>query len=391
VTLLNNFLALNFMNNISKLPHQSISIFSKMSQMAQEHGAINLAQGFPDFNCDENLFTMVYEAMKAGHNQYAPMPGVPALREEIKKLVKHCYGVDYDTNTEITVTSGATQAIYNVIAAMIKPGDEVIVIEPSYDSYAPAIRLQGGIPKFIELNPDFSMNWEQIRLAVNSHTKLLIINSPHNPTGSVINEVDIKELKRLLSTTDIFVLSDEVYEHIIFDGLKHLSLCSIPEIKERAFIVSSFGKTLHTTGWKMGYCLAPEYLSKEVRKVHQFNVFSSNTPIQHAYAQYLTRSYDKIEELKHFYQDLRDYMRKQLSKTDFKVLPCYGSYFINISYAHLSSMPDLEVAEKLTKNNKVATIPNSAFYHQKNYTGTLRLCFAKQNFNCTFKSDRVFP
>lgn len=361
----------------SKLPHVGTSIFSVMSQLATEHKAINLSQGFPDFECDAELIALVNSYMKKGFNQYAPMPGVPALREQIAAKTERLYQMAYHPETEVTVTSGATQAIYTAIASFIHPGDEVLVFEPAYDCYTPAIKLHGGLAKYISLkHPDYSIDWTEVRKAVTSHTKMIILNSPHNPTGSVLKEHDIQELQRLARHTDIIILSDEVYEHIIFDGKPHLSMAKYPDLAQRSLIISSFGKTFHTTGWKMGYCLAPAYLMKEFRKVHQFNVFSSNTPLQHACAEFLKTESNYLE-LPAFYQQKRDHFRKLLQKTPFKLLDCSGSYFQNVSFAHLTDESDVHFAKRLTQEYGVASIPNSAFYHHKTDHKTLRFCFAK--------------
>lgn len=361
----------------SKLPHVGNSIFSVMSKLATEHKAINLSQGFPDFECSKELIALVNSYMKKGMNQYAPMPGIQSLREVIAEKTEKLYGTAYHPETEVTITSGATQALYTALAAYIHPGDEVIIFEPAYDSYVPAIRIHGGVPKYVSLkHPDYKIDWMQVRQTVTSHTKMLIINTPNNPSGMVWTEHDIQELQRLTRNTDLIVLSDEVYEHIIFDGKPHLSMAKFPDLAARSIIVSSFGKTFHTTGWKMGYCLAPHYLMKEIRKVHQFNVFSSNTPIQHACAEFL-KDEANYTGLSDFYQHKRDHFRKLLSKTKFHLLPCSGSYFQNVSYASMSEESDMDFAHRLTKDFGVAAIPNSAFYHNKADHKTLRLCFAK--------------
>lgn len=361
----------------SKLPQVGTTIFTVMSQLAQEHQAINLSQGFPDFDCPPELISLVNSYMKKGFNQYAPMPGVMALREAIAAKIERLYQVHYHPETEITVTSGATQALYTALAAFIHPGDEVLVFEPAYDSYTPAIKMHGGLAKYISLkHPDYHIDWTEVRKAVTSHTRMIILNSPHNPTGAVLREHDIQELQRLTRNTDLLILSDEVYEHIIYDGKPHLSMCKYPELAHRSLIVSSFGKTFHTTGWKLGYCTAPAYLMKEFRKVHQFNVFSSNTPLQHACADFLKKE-EHYLELPSFYQQKRDHFRKLLQKTPFKILECTGSYFQNVGFDHLTDEKDMDFAQRLVTDFGVAGIPNSAFYHQRTDHKTLRFCFAK--------------
>ncbi len=373
----------------SKLPHVGTTIFAIMSALANEHNAINLSQGFPDFECSPELIALVNKYMKKGFNQYAPMPGILSLREAISEKIEKLYGANYNPDTEITVTAGGTQALYTAIAAFIHPGDEVLVFEPAYDSYTPAIKMQGGLAKYISLkHPNYHIDWTEVRKAVTGHTRMIILNSPHNPTGSVLDENDIKELQRLTHNTDLIILSDEVYEHIIFDGKPHLSMAKYPELAQRSVIVSSFGKTFHTTGWKLGYCFAPEYLMKEFRKVHQFNVFSANTPLQHACADFL-RDESTYLQLPAFYQQKRDFFRNLLQKTAFKLLPCVGSYFQNVSFAHLSSESDMEFARRLTTEYGVVGIPNSAFYNHKTDHKTLRFCFAKTEETLTLAAEKL--
>lgn len=361
----------------SKLPAVNTSIFSIMSALSAEHGAINLSQGFPGFDCDPLLKELVSRAIQDGNNQYAPMPGLMSLREAIAEKTQDLYGAVYDPETEITVTSGATQAIFTAISALIKEGEEVIVIEPAYDCYVPAIELAGGKPVFFQLQQDdFSVNWTEFIKLVNPRTKMIILNSPHNPTGSALGEQDIMQLEKLTKNTDIILLSDEVYEHILFDGRKHFSMSRFPALAERSLIVSSFGKTYHTTGWKLGYCLGPANLMKEFRKVHQFLVFSANTPMQLAYAEFL-KNKDAYLGLSEFYQQKRDFFNRLFEGSRFSIRPSAGTYFQLLGYSAISQEADVEFARKLTIEHRVASIPVSVFYHKKKDSRLLRFCFAK--------------
>jgi methionine aminotransferase len=362
----------------SKLPGVGTTIFTVMSKLAGEYNAINLSQGFPDYPCDPKLIAEVSKAMKKGFNQYAPMPGLPLLRQLIAEKAYNLYKASYDPETEVTVTAGGTQAIFTALSACINPGDEVIIFEPAYDSYAPAVKLLGGLVKPYELAPpDYDIDWEMVRKLFSANTKMIILNSPQNPTGCILSEKDVKALIRLTRNTDILILSDEVYEHIIFDGQTHHSIALYPELRERSFIAASFGKLLHTTGWKLGYCLAPEILMKEFRKVHQFNVFSVNTPMQLGIANYL-KDPSTYLGLPAFFQEKRDLFRSLLGETKFKLLPCNGSYFQCISYAHLSNEKDNEMAVSLVRDYGVASIPVSAFYTKHTDHKVLRFCFAKK-------------
>ncbi len=361
----------------SKLPYTKTSIFAIMSQLANENNAINLSQGFPGFNCDNELISLVNENMKKGYNQYAPMPGIMPLREIIAEKTYELYNKEYNPDTEITVTAGATQAIFTAITTIVKEGDEVIVFEPVYDSYVPVIELNGGTPVFLQLNSnDYSINWKDVEKSINSKTKLIIINSPHNPTGSLLSDKDLKNLAKIVKGTNILIISDEVYEHIIFDNKSHESVIKYKDLAERSFVISSFGKTFHTTGWKMGYCLAPEKLMKEFRKIHQFNVFAVNTPIQYAIAEYLKQK-EKYLGLGKFFQEKRDFFVKGLNGSRFKIIPSYGTYFQLLDYSNISKQKDTEFAKKLTIENKLASIPVSAFYHDDYDAKVLRFCFAK--------------
>jgi methionine aminotransferase len=362
----------------SKLPQTGTTIFSVMSGLAQQHGAINLSQGFPDYDCAPELVQLVNKAMQQGHNQYAPMPGILALREAISSKTQDLYGAVYHPENEITITAGGTQAIFSVICATVHPNDEVIIFEPAYDCYAPAIQLMGGVVKRMELEPpDYRINWNMVRRLISSRTKMIILNSPHNPTGTILQEEDIRELINLTNKTDILILSDEVYEHIIFDGQPHRSMTRYPELAERSIICASFGKLFHITGWKIGYCMAPAWLMNEFRKIHQFNVFAVNTPMQYALADFLSIK-EAYLGLAKFYQEKRDYFRAGLENSRFKLLPCAGSYFQSVHYSSISAEKDLDFAKKLITEFGVAAIPNSAFYSKKTDYGILRFCFAKK-------------
>ena len=362
----------------SKLPTVGTTIFSVMSKLAQEHNAINLSQGFPDYDAPEKLIRYVTEALKNGHNQYAPMPGLAELRNIIAEKTNRFYQANYDPEAEITITAGGTQAIFTALAATINAGDEVIIFEPAYDCYSPAVKLLGGLVKPFELHgPDYEIDWDMVKKLFTAQTKMIILNNPHNPTGSILGKKDIDELIKLTKNTDILILSDEVYEHVIFDGVKHQSIALYPELKERSFIIASFGKLLHTTGWKIGYCLAPTKLTLEFRKVHQFNVFSVNTPMQVGIANYL-RSEDIYDELAIFFQKKRDFFRTLMAQTKFKLLPCKGSYFQCVSYSDISDEKDTDFAKRLIIEHGVASIPLSAFYTKGTDEKVIRFCFAKQ-------------
>ncbi len=363
----------------SKLPHIGPSIFSIMSQLAHEHQAINLSQGFPDYSCSPKLIELVNHYMQAGHNQYAPVAGIPKLRERIAEKVSHLHGANYNPDTEVTVTAGGTQAIFTALASVINANDEVIIFEPAYDCYAPIIKAFGGVVKSLELIPPlYKIDWEMVKRLVNVRTKMIIINSPQNPTGTTLTEEDIQALITITKETDILILSDEVYEHLIFDGKQHLSMARFPELRERSFICASFGKLFHNTGWKMGYCLAPEMFMKEFRKIHQFLVFSVNTPIQYAIADFLADK-DYYLGLNTFFQEKRDYFAKLMAQTRFQLLPCNGSYFQTAIYSKISQEKDIDFCKRLTIEHGVATIPVSAFYAKNTDFGVIRLCFAKQN------------
>jgi methionine transaminase len=363
----------------TKLPKVNTSIFAVMTALANEHNAINLAQGFPDFSVSPKLVELVNKYMQQGFNQYAPMPGLLSLREKIAKKTFELYSAQYDPNTEITIVPGATHGIYAVMSAVIREGDEVIVIEPCYDSYVPAIELNGGRAVYVELKlPNFHIDWNEVKKLVNYKTKMIIINTPHNPSGSILSSQDLLKLEKIVRGTDVLVCSDEVYEHIIFDKVEHQSVARFPALAERSFIISSFGKTYHTTGWKMGYILAPTNLTVELRKVHQFMAFSTNTPIQYAMAEFLDDSNEYLA-LNQFYQEKRDYFRKLLKGSNFKLMPCQGSYFQLLNYTKITQEKDVDFAVRLTKENKIASIPVSVFYQKHTDNNLLRFCFAKQN------------
>ncbi len=363
----------------SKLPGVSVTIFTQMSQLALKHGALNLSQGFPDFDVNPELTALVKEYMDKGFNQYAPMQGVPVLRERIQEKVLKLYGASYDPNTEITVTSGGTEALFAAITAVVNPGDEVIVLEPAYDSYVPAILLSKGIPVFLKMKyPDYHIDWDEVKNAITDKTRLIILNSPHNPTGAVLSPRDMEALIDIVAGTDIIILSDEVYEHIVFDGIAHQSMSRYPELKERSFVVSSFGKTYHTTGWKVGYCLAPQALSGELQRVHQYLTFSTITPVQLAFADIMEQA-DLYLGLADFYQKKRDYFLELLRDSRFKPMACHGTYFQMMDYSDISDEMDDVFARKMTIEHGVAAIPPSFFYHEKDDHRVLRFCFAKKD------------
>jgi methionine aminotransferase len=362
----------------SKLPRTGTSIFAVMSQMANEHNSINLSQGFPDFEVSSELIGLINNYMKKGYNQYAPMPGVPLLRERISEKVEKIYNVKYDPDKEINICAGATQGIYTIIASMVREDDEVIVFEPAYDSYGPAVELCGGIVKYASMEPpDYKINWPEVARMVTHRTRMIVINSPHNPTGSILTKDDLQALDHLTKNTDIVVLSDEVYEHLIYDNQTHESVCKYPRLAERSFITASFGKTFHATGWKMGYVLAPENLMKEYRKSHQFVVFACNTPVQHAIADYLENE-NNYNSLGTFYQKKRDYFVDLIKDSRFSIIPCHGTYFQLLDYSRISDEKEMDFATRLIKEYGIATIPVSPFYNKGGDHKVLRVCFAKK-------------
>lgn len=363
----------------SKLPGLQPSIFSEMNRIALDAGALNLAQGFPDFDVDPELLRLYGEALKGGYNQYAPMPGVLSLREAIAEKTASLYGAAYHPETEITVTAGATQAIFSAIAAVVRPGDEVIIFKPAYDSYEPNVRIHGGVPVLLPLQgPDFRIDWEAFDRALGPKTRLVMLNTPHNPSGTVLEADDLLKLEQRLRPTDTLVLSDEVYEHLIFDGRSHQSICKFPGLRERAFICSSFGKTFHVTGWKMGYCLAPAALMREMRKMHEFVVFSVNHAAQKALVQYLKHP-DRYLSLPGFFQRKRDLFLSGLKGSRFAFTPASGTYFQVVDYSGLSEEADVAFAERLAREHKVAGIPISVFNLGGADHKQLRFCFAKKD------------
>ncbi|PHQ57427.1 MAG: methionine aminotransferase [Lutibacter sp.] len=361
----------------SKLPTVPTSIFTVMGKLATEQNALNLSQGFPDFESDSKLIELVNEAMKNGKNQYAPMPGIFSLRKAITEKMELLYGVSYNPETEVTITAGATQAIFTIIAAMIKKDDEVIIFKPAYDCYEPTIELFGGKTVAVQLNPEeFSINWDEVKQLITDKTRMMIINTPHNPSGRVLSKEDMLQLESLLKDTNIFLLSDEVYEHIIFDGEKHQTAALFPALAERTFITASFGKTFHNTGWKVGYCIAPSELTKEFRKVHQFNVFSVNHPTQVALATYINTPKNYLE-LGSFYQAKRDLFLNLIKDSRFEFEPSVGTYFQLLNFKMITDESDYDFAVRLTKEQKIASIPISVFNQNKYDSKVLRFCFAK--------------
>lgn len=363
----------------SKLPAIGTTIFTVMSKLAQENSAINLSQGFPDFHCSDKLIELVHEYMKKGYNQYPPMQGALPLRERIAEMVEGLYGTSYSPDSEITVTAGATQGIYTAISAFVREGDEVIVFEPAYDCYVPAIEMNGGKPVYAKLKPtNFSVDWQMVKKLVNHRTRMIIVNTPHNPSGSIFKENDLKELEKLTRDTDIIVLSDEVYEHMYFGEDRHWSVARSKALSARSVLVSSFGKTVHTTGWKIGYVAAPSNLMAEFRKVHQFLVFTCNHPIQLALADFL-KDKDNYLEVKNFYRQKRDLFARLIKGSRFTFEPSAGTYFQLLNYKTISDEKDTDFAIRLTKDHKVASVPMSVFYHKPEDNKLLRFCFAKKD------------
>jgi methionine aminotransferase len=375
----------------SRLPAVGTTVFTLMSALANEHGAVNLGQGFPDFHCDPRLLDAVDAAMRAGHNQYSPMTGLPPLRAAIAAKLTALYGHAYDADTEITVTAGATQGIITAILCAVHPGDEVIVIEPCYDSYQPSIALAGGVavPVAMRVGTDgYSVPWDAVAAAVTPRTRMIVVNTPHNPTGTILRQHDLDALAGIVAGTSILVLSDEVYEHMVYDGQPHASVSRHPVLAERAFVVSSFGKTYHVTGWKVGYVAAPAPLTAEFRKVHQYNVFSVNTPMQAGLADFM-RDPAPWRDLPAFYQRKRDLFRAGLAHTRFTLLPADGTYFQCVRYDGISQLGESEFAQWLTREIKVAAIPVSAFYSKPTESGIVRFCFAKKDETLALALERL--
>jgi methionine aminotransferase len=377
------------LNLTSKLPTVGTTIFTVMSKLAADLGAINLSQGFPDFDCDPALVEAVAKHMREGRNQYAPMQGVPALRQAIAVKFNDLYSAAYDPETEVTVTSGGTEAIFDAVAAVVHPGDEVIVFEPVYDSYVPAIDVAGGTAVVVSLRyPDYRIPWDDVRAAITPRTRMIMLNSPHNPTATILSAADMAELERILDRTAITIVSDEVYEHIIFDGARHESMARYDALRARSFIVGSFGKTYHVTGWKIGCVVAPAALTAEFRKVHQFVTFSTNTPIQYALADFLTQKRG-YPELSPFYQRKRDLFLDLLSGSRWKPLPSRGTYFQLLDYSGITDEKDMEFALRLTKEHGVASIPTSAFLYKQPAPLALRFCFAKKDETLQAAAQRL--
>ncbi len=373
----------------SKLPDVGTTIFTVMSALATEHGAVNLGQGFPDFPMDERLTELVNKAMKDGFNQYAPMPGWMQLRETIAHKVQSLYGSKASPDAEITITPGGTYAIYTALTTILQPGDEVIVFEPAYDSYIPNIEANGAKAQLVKLEyPEYKINWVEVKKRINKKTKAILLNTPNNPAASVLRENDITELRSIVNGTNIFIVSDEVYEHIIFDNLPHLSMLRYPDLYERSFVCFSFGKVYHCTGWKLGYCIAPAGLTKEFRKVHQFNAFSCHTPMQVALAEFL-RDKESYTSLSNFLQQKRDYFIKLMQRTRFELLNSSGSYFIGASYKNISEEDDRSFAIRLTKDFGIATIPFSAFYQDGKDDKVLRFCFGKKESTLEAAAEKL--
>jgi len=379
------------LNPTTKLPKVGITIFTVMSQLAIEHKAVNLGQGFPDFPVPSRLVDELDKAIRAGHSQYAPMSGIPALRTAIAAKTERCYGWRPDADTEVTVTSGASEAIFDAVAAVVRAGEEVIVLDPCYDCYEPAIELAGGVAVHVPLDPrTFAPDWDAVRAAITPRTRMLMVNTPHNPSGAMLDASDMAAIDDLLRGTDIWLLSDEVYEHIVFDGARHESVLRYPRLRERAFVISSFGKTYHCTGWKIGYCIAPPAMSTEFRKVHQYNTFCSFTPAQHAFAAMIDAEPDHYEQLGAFYEAKRDHFRAQLLTTKLKPLPVPGGYFQLVDYSAVSDLDDLAFCRWLTIEHGVAAIPLSPFYAVPPAGQRLaRLCFAKNEATLDSAIERL--
>ncbi|HEY9362489.1 MAG TPA: methionine aminotransferase [Chitinophagaceae bacterium] len=363
----------------SKLPAVGTTIFTIMSALASKHGAVNLGQGFPDYSMNSELIDLVKEAMKTGHNQYVHMAGYAPLRKAIAEKIKSSYQTNIDPETEVTITPGGTYAVYTALTTVLQPGDEVIVFEPAYDSYLPNIEINGAVPVLINLQfPEYKINWDLVRQKITTKTKVIMLNSPHNPTGAVLSKNDLSELRSVIADTNIFIVSDEVYEHLIFDEIEHESILRYPDLLQRSFVCFSFGKNYHCTGWKLGYCIAPGKLMNEFKKVHQFNAFSCHTPTQVALAKYLQNK-EAYNSLGKMMQAKRDFFQRLMERTKFTPLPSHGSYFQLYKYENISDEADTEFAKRLTIENKVATIPVSAFYRSGKDDKVLRFCFAKKN------------
>ena len=373
----------------SRLPGVGSSIFSVMTRLANEHGAINLSQGFPDFDCAPELVALVRECFGRGQNQYAPMAGVPALRQALARTIEAHDGARYDPDTEITVTAGATEALFCAVIALVHPGDEVVIVEPCYDSYVPAVQLAGGVPVFVTLRyPDYAIDWDAVARALTPKTRLLLLNSPHNPTGAVLDAGDLDRLAALVDGSRVVVVADEVYEHLVFDGRRHESLARVPALAARSAVISSFGKSFHTTGWKVGYVAAPAAITAEIQRVHQFVTFAVNTPVQIAYAEFLDRGVD-FGEVTRFYQAKRDRFLALLEGSPFRALACRGTYFQILDYSALGLGRDVDAARRLLIEHGVASIPTSAFLYASEAPPVLRFCFAKKDETLVRAAERL--
>ena len=376
----------------SKLPGVGTTIFTVMSQLAADCGAINLSQGFPSFDPDPELMRLIDHHLRAGANQYAPMPGVPSLRREIAAKVSALYGRSVDENAEVTVCTGATEGLFSAIQAMVRPGDEAVVFDPAYDSYEPAVTLAGGRTRHVplaEVEGDFRIDWQRLRDALSEKTRIIILNFPQNPTGAVLTEAGLATLAEMLRDTQIFLVSDEVYEHIIFDGVAHQSLLRHEELWQRAFVISSFGKTYHATGWKVGYCIAPPMLTNEFRKVHQFTTFAVVTPIQHAIADYMARTPEHYERLPSFYEAKRDRFCALVQNSRFRFRPARGTFFQLLDYSEITDEADVDYARRLTKEIGVASIPVSVFCKEPPSGRKLRFCFAKDDATLAQAAEKL--
>jgi methionine transaminase len=373
----------------SRLPSVGTTIFTVMSKLAADVGAINLSQGFPDFDCDPALIDAVVKHMRSGLNQYAPMPGVLALRKAIAAKYARTHGVTYDPETEVTITCGGSEAIFDAVASVVHPGDEVIVLEPCYDSYVPGIELNGGVPVIVPMQlPDYRIDWDAVAAAITPKTRLVMINSPHNPTGSIVTADDIAALTAIVQRSGIYIVSDEVYEHIIFDGARHESMSRHPELAARSFVVGSFGKTFHVTGWKVGYVVAPAALTAELRKVHQYVTFSTMTPVQHGIADLLNNQ-EALDALPSFFQRKRDLFLQLMEGSRFRPLPCRGSYFQLMDYSAISALADADFAIWLTREHGVAAIPTSPMLYKTRAPQVVRFCFAKKDETLERAAERL--
>lgn len=374
----------------SKLPASGVSIFAVMTRLANDHGAINLSQGFPDFNCSPELIDTVARYMREGHNQYAPMPGVLGLREALSGKIEQLYGRRYDPATEITVTSGATEGLFVALTALVHPGDEVLLFQPAYDSYPPSVQLSGGVPKYVTLRyPDYRIDWDEVRRTISPRTRVIVMNSPHNPTGMVWTRDDVAELRQVLQHTDAVVISDEVYEHIVFDDVRHESLARYADIADRAVVISSFGKTYHTTGWKVGYCAAPPALTTEIQRVHQWVTFAVNGAVQMAYADMVRRD-ATAADVTAFYQQRRDRFLSLIAGSRFRPLACRGTYFQMLDYSAITGERDTDYAIRLTREHGVAAIPITPFLNEGEEPGpVLRFCFAKRDETLERAAERL--